>query len=101
MTSPERKPSTEAQRSRAAREVMDRAIRRLNILEVLILGGAVAAAIAGGWLTAWLAMNALGAPFRLTWFTASLLLFAVPGVLVWSRERRAEKRAKQRRETTE
>lgn len=80
----------DAKRSHAAREAMDRAIRRLNLLEFIILGGAALAAVVGGWLTAWLARNALGAPFRFTWILASLLLFVVPGVLVWSRERRAQ-----------
>ena len=80
----------DARRSEAAREAMDRANRRLNLLEFIILGGAALAAVVGGWLTAWLARNALGVPFRLTWVLASLLLFVVPGVLVWSRERRAQ-----------
>ena len=78
-------------RSRAAREVMDRAIRRLNILESLILAGAAVAALVGGWLTAFLAQSAIGLPFRPTWFVASLALFVVPGFLVWSRERRARR----------
>lgn len=81
----------EVQRSRAAREAMERAIRRLNLLEFMILGGAAFAAVVGGWLTAWLARG-LGAPFRFTWFLASFLLFVVPGVLVWSRDRRASPR---------
>ena len=71
---------------RVARRVMDRAIRRLNILESLILAGAAAAAMVGGWLTAWLAQGAFGTPFRPTWFIASLLMFVVPGALVWGRE---------------
>ena len=70
---------------------MDRAIRRLNFLEFIILAGAAFAAVVGGWLTALLARNALGASFRVTWFVASLLLFVVPGVLVWSRERRSRR----------
>lgn len=71
---------------------MDRAIRRLNVLEFFILGGAAVAAIAGGWLAAWLSRGVLGLPFRTIWFGATFLLFVVPGVLVWSRERKAKRR---------
>ena len=79
------------QESTATRPGMERVIRRLNLLELLILGGAGTAAIAGGWLTAWLARSAVGAPFRPTWFVASFALFVVPGFLVWNRERRGHK----------
>ncbi|MGI9628028.1 MAG: hypothetical protein ACR2QM_14415 [Longimicrobiales bacterium] len=84
------------QQSRAVRRVMDRAIRRLNVLEFFILGGAAVAAIAGGWLAAWLSRGALGLPFRTVWFGATFLLFVVPGVLVWIREQKAKRLAGQR-----
>lgn len=97
--SPAEVPSDgEVRRSRAAREAMDRAIRRLNLLEFLILGGAAFAAVVGGWLTAWLARG-LGVPFRPAWFLASFLLFAVPGVLVWRRDRRSSRRTPPSEET--
>lgn len=69
------------------REVMDRAIRRLNILEYVILGAAALLALLGGALVAWLASISLEVSFRISWVVASLLLFAVPGGIVYARER--------------
>ena len=72
----------------AVRKVADRAIRRLGILEVLILAGAALAALVGGALAAFLAASGFGWPFRPTWFVASLLFFVVPGLVAWSRSAR-------------
>lgn len=77
--------------ARAARKVMNRAIRRLNVLEWLLLGAAAIASLAGGWLAALLGRSALGLPFRGTWMTASLLLFLIPGGIAWAAERRGRK----------
>jgi hypothetical protein len=60
---------------------MRRAIRRLSILEYVILVLAMAVAVAGGWIAAWLLQEALGLPFRPTWAVSSVLLFTVPGAL--------------------
>ena len=65
---------------RAVREEMERVIRRLNVLEYLILGAAALMALGGGALTAFLLKESLGASFRTVWFVSSLLLFLVPGV---------------------
>jgi hypothetical protein len=70
----------------AAREVMDRALRRLNILEYLILLLALGLALLGGALVAWILHTAFGLPFRWGWAGASLLLFLVPGGSVYFRE---------------
>ena len=70
---------------RGTRKEVKRAIRRLDILEWVILGAAAIVALLGGWLVAWL-VRGLGIPFRLTWTIASVLLFAVPGVSVLARE---------------
>ena len=72
----------------AVRKVADRAIRRLGILEVLILAGAALAALVGGALAAFLAASGFGWPFRPTWLVASLLFFVVPGLVAWSRSAR-------------
>jgi len=69
-----------------AREVMARAIRRLNILEYLILGAAAALATAAGAATAWVLSATLDAPFRLSWLVSSILFFGIPGALVYGRE---------------
>ena len=80
-----------AEDARAARKVMNRAIRRLNVLEWLLLGAAAIASLAGGWLAAVLGRSALGLPFRGTWMTASVLLFLIPGTIAWMAERRSRR----------
>lgn len=73
-------------RDEFTRDVMERAIRRLNILEYVILGLAALLAILGGALVAWLLGEMVEIPFRLGWALASLLLFLVPGAIVYARE---------------
>lgn len=68
------------------RDVMARAIRRLNILEYVILGLAALLALLGGALVSWLLSETLDIPFRLGWAISSLLLFVVPGGIVYARE---------------
>jgi hypothetical protein len=72
----------------AARKVMERAIWRLNILEYVIIAGALLLALVGGALVAWVLHAAWAMPFRLTWAVSSLLLFIVPGGSVYLRELR-------------
>lgn len=72
---------------RVVRQVMSRAIRRLNLLEAILLAAAAVAAVAGGWLAAYLGRGAFGWPFRTTWLAAAVLLFAIPGVLAWTMDR--------------
>jgi len=69
-----------------SRDVMERAIRRLNVLEYVILGLAALLALLGGALVGWLLNETLDIPFRLGWALASLLLFIVPGAIVYARE---------------
>ncbi len=71
------------------RRMMETAIRRLNVLEYVILGVAMVLALLAGALTAWMVEGVAGAPFRLTWALSSLLFFVVPGWIVFRRERRA------------
>lgn len=72
----------------ATRRMMAQASRRLSILEYVFLLAAVVLALLGGALAAWGLQAGLGLPFRLTWAVTSLLLFIVPAVVVWRRERR-------------
>ena len=67
--------------------MMETAIRRLNVLEFVILGSAMALALIAGALLAWVLQSTIGASFRLVWGVASLLFFVVPGILVHRRER--------------
>ncbi len=83
MTSGEEHPGT--------RRMMETAIRRLNALEIVILGVLMALALLAGALTAWILEIMTGAPSRLTWALSSLLFFVLPGWVVLRRERHAER----------
>jgi uncharacterized membrane protein len=74
------------------RRMMETAIRRLNVLEYLILGVAMGLALLAGALAAWMAESLMGTSFRLSWALSSLLFFVVPGWIVFRRERRARAR---------
>ena len=76
---------------RITQEVTGRAIRRLDVLEYFILLAAVILALLGGALVAWILGAAAGFPFRISWAAASLLLFIVPGGIVYLRELRRER----------
>ncbi len=86
---PGREPS--AAEARAARKAMTRAIRRLNVLEWILLGAAAIASLTGGWLAALLGRSAFDLPFRATWLIASLLLFLIPGGVAMVAERRSRR----------
>ena len=74
--------------NRGVRRDMARAVRRLNILEYFILAAAVAMSLGGGALVALLLNELTGAPFRMSWLIASLLLFGVPAFFVFRKESR-------------
>jgi uncharacterized membrane protein len=74
------------------RRMMETAIRRLNVLEYLILGVAMGFALLAGALAAWMAESLMGASFRLSWALSSLLFFVVPGWIALRGERRARAR---------
>lgn len=74
----------------AVRAALNRAARRLNILELIVLGAAIIASTAGGWLAALLAGRAFGFPFRTTWVVASLALFAIPALVAFLVEKRRQ-----------
>lgn len=69
------------------REEMDRAIRRLDALEWVILLTAVGFALGGGALVAWILSAGTDISFRVLWIGLSILLLVVPGAFVFLRER--------------
>jgi uncharacterized membrane protein len=75
-------------------EVMERAIRRLGVLEHLFIGLAAVAALVAGALVAWLLGQAFGLPFRPTWAASALLLFVLPGGVSYWRVRRDHPRVR-------
>jgi len=74
-----------------AREVADRAIRRLNLLEHLFLMVAAGAALLAGLLVTWLISQSFDVPFRTTWAISALVLFLFPASISWVRVRRDER----------
>lgn len=72
--------------SRLAREVAGRAIRRLGLLEAVIMTAAAVLALLAGAVVAYL-LTSVGWPFRTTWAVASILFFAVPALVTWLRDR--------------
>ena len=80
--------------AQAAHEVAARAIRRLDVLEWVILAGAMALAIAGGAAVAWLIAPTVGIGFRPIWTVMSVFLFIVPGVIAIMRMRKDERAAR-------
>ena len=82
--------------TRAAREVTARAIRRLDVLQRLLLAATAALAVGGGAVVAWLLAGQVGFAFRPTWIAASVVIFVVTGVISLARvlrERRRRRRA--------
>ena len=80
--------------NKGVRRDMARAVRRLNVLEYVILAAAAGMALGGGALLALLLRELTDAPFRATWFISSLLLFSVPGVFVLRREKKRDPSAR-------
>jgi len=75
-------------------EVAARAIRRLDMLEWVILAGAMALAIGGGAAVAWLIAPTVEIGFRPIWMVMSVFLFVVPGVIGIMRMRKDERAAR-------
>lgn len=81
--------------AQAAHEVASRAIRRLDILEAVMVGGGAVLALLGGAVVAGLLTGIAGLAFRTTWIVASLVLFVVPGtitIMLIRRDARSEAR---------
>ena len=80
-----------SEEARVTREIASRAVRRLDMLEWVMLAGAMALSLVGGALVALLLETSMGLSFRPMWVVASLLLFGVPGVIAIRRMRRDER----------
>ncbi len=93
-------PRHDEEAARRAREVAARAIRRLDILEWVILGATALLAVVGGWLVAVLVATAAGLPFGPVWTVAALLLIGVP-VGIKIRRVRSEELERERRRRSE
>jgi peptidoglycan/LPS O-acetylase OafA/YrhL len=74
------------EKARQGREAVAWVMRRLDVLEYLILFFALVLALIGGALVAWVLGSALDLPFRATWGISSILLFILPGGFVYLRE---------------
>ncbi len=85
-----------AEEARLTHEIASRAIRRLDVLEWVILAGAVALSLVGGALVAGLLSASVGLPFRPTLVVAALLLFGVPAVIALKRMRKDQREARAR-----
>jgi hypothetical protein len=81
----------EKEAAKVTREVTRRAIRRLDVLEWVILAAAAGLAVGGGGLVAWLVAGESARAFRLTWVVTSLVLIVVPGAFAFGSIRREER----------
>lgn len=68
------------------REEMERAIRRLSVLEYFIFAAAFLLALGAGGVVAYILSVGTVLPFRLTWALISLILLVIPGFLVFGRD---------------
>lgn len=82
--------------ARVTREVASRAVKRLDILEWVILFVAAVLSAGAGALVALLVAPPLGVSFRTTWVVASLLIFGVPGWISIRRVRREDEAWRER-----
>ena len=78
----------EREAAKITSEVARRAIRRLDVLEWIILAVTAALAVGGGGLVALLLVGRSGPGFRGVWIVTSLLLLIVPGVVTLLRHRK-------------
>jgi uncharacterized membrane protein len=90
----------DAAESAEVRKIAARAVRRLNVLEWVILAAAAFLAMLAGALAALMLRTALELPFRPTWIVASLVLFIVPATFSYLRARRMETGRVERTPTT-
>ena len=72
------------------RRTMEVAIKRLNVLEYVILAVVIVITLAVGAFAAWLFQGATGISFRISWIVASLLFFGGPCLLILRKSRQTE-----------
>lgn len=87
---------TEVEASHLSR-VARRAVVRITVLEYVLLAGAVALAVLAGGLASWALAHWAGLPLVPSWVAVSVVVFAVPAVAVWRRERREDERLERAR----
>lgn len=87
-----RTSAADREAARVAQVVTRRAIKRLDILEWVILFAGVGLAMLGGAVVAWIFAGMAGWDFRTTWIGASIVLFVVPGAVAVIKIRREERR---------
>jgi uncharacterized membrane protein len=92
---------TDEEEARITRVVAKRAIRRLDIFEWVLIGGALLLAVLGGWVVAVVLSATLELPLRPTWIGGSLLLFGVPGAMTIRRIRREDREWNRSKESDE
>lgn len=80
----------EKEAAKATSDFARKAIRRLDVLEWVILAVTASLAIGGGALVALLLERGTGLAFRATWIVTSLILFIVPGAVVLWRLRKED-----------
>ncbi len=78
----------EREAAKATSDFARKAIRRLDVLEWVILAVTMGLAIGGGALVALIIERGSGLAFRATWIVTSLILFIVPGAVVLWRLRK-------------
>ena len=77
----------EKEAAKVTSEVARRAIRRLDVIEWVILFGAAALAIAGGWLVAAILVGRSHESYRIVWMVVSVMLLVAPGAAALARFR--------------
>jgi hypothetical protein len=77
----------EKEAAKVTSEVARRAIRRLDVIEWVILLGAVALSIAGGWLVAAILLGRGHESHRMVWMIVSVVLLVAPGAAALARLR--------------
>ena len=82
-----RTPGPSTEQARLTREVTARAIRRLSIIEAMIMVGMVAFTLLGGAIGAFLLQMSFGWAFRPTWIGTSVALFVGAVLIVRIRDR--------------
>jgi hypothetical protein len=83
--------SWDEREARVTSEVARRAIRRLDFLEWVILAIAVAMAVGGGALVAWILAGSGNPSFRTVWLITSAVLLIVPGIVVFTKQRQEQR----------
>ncbi len=80
---------------------MDRAVRRLGVIELLLLLLAALAALLAGALTGWILNQALAWSFRWSWSVSSMVYFVVPGGIAWWKSRHEARQGRARTSETD